>query len=252
MVEVSPIQSVVDTGFHKVGPTEPTPAADPTLGATPEPTSDQVQAQMAQMAEAIAAIAQSQQQLNQTAQELMRNSQPQQQYLNSLEQGQVPSQQPLTDWDQMTQAQMAEAIFQQMGEAMNRASSQYGQMLKTILPEHEVWKPEIRDKVGQLMQRGVPFEEAYKVVKAESQTQQQTTTQPDGKDNGSQGIEAEINKRVQAELTKRRANIASAAGRPGMTAAEAVKLPPQEQFHQDWQKHVVEGQALPADTTRGL
>jgi len=239
----------IETNPLSPDPTLEPPSTQPPPGTTPTATPDLIQQQMAQMAQAISAIAESQQKLNQTAEAIMQQSQPEQRYLSSLEQQnlQQPQQQQLMGWDDMTQAQMAEAIMGVISQNMARAGSQYGEMLKTILPEHEVWAPEFRDNMAKHLKEGIPFEKAYQLVK--NKNQQSVAKTPEE-------VQTDIDTRVKAELDKRetarRARLAGVGAQPGRNATEAATLSPREQLHQDYQRQVVEGQPPEAETVRGL
>ncbi len=208
------------------------------------PTPD-VQAQMAQMATAIQTIAQSQSQLNETAQSIMKAQQPQQRYLNQVEQG-TQTQQP-TSYDDMTQGEMAQAILGQVSNAIAASGSQLGDMVRTINSDWPGFQPGMREGMQGMMGQGLSFNEAYtkmtKLSAAQKQAEPEGTSQED--------IDSKVAAGVKAVLQKRRAFNAGAAGKPGRSDSGEATLTPAERFDRDFDT-IADGGELDKEFTRGL
>ena len=199
--------------------------------------------QMQKLAETVGTLAQSQAEFQKQALEYVQAQQPDQRYLSSLEQGQALTGQP-QDIDMMTQSELYQHMMTEVSRALGNAGSQYGTILQTILPEHEVWKPEIRKEMGDMISKGVPFDKAYELVKAKNKPAAAQTPEE---------IQAAINKGVQAEIDRReRAKNASVAEKPGRTGAEKAQLSPRELLRQQYQELVIEGKTPDPKFTKGL
>lgn len=210
----------------------------PAQNPPPEPD------RLGKIEQAIAMLAESQKQLNETAQKLMQGPSPEARYLSELEQNRTPPQQ--TDFNLMDNAELVRTLEEKHQRDLSIMAAQFGQMLKATNPNWDGWK--FKEAIGGLMSQGLPFEQAYSKVKELSLT----TAKESAGGNEEERIKKEVETRLAAIDQRRRASRASAAEKPGSSGTPGPKLNHIEQFNQDWEDYVEEGKEIPAELTRGL